>query len=209
MTGAIGFVTAGAQYALDSILIKPKRLIGKIAAQVTIEEEHNDELEITDHPVEQGAAISDHAFKRPAELTMRLGWSNSPTVAGLFQGAVAGIGGTVSGVQSLLSGSEVSQVKAIYEQLLALQISRVPFDVYTGKRFYKNMLVRGLSMTTDKDTENSLMVTMRFRQVLIVQTQLVTITAAAADQANPSLTAPTSNQGTKALVPRDLLRGGQ
>jgi hypothetical protein len=40
---------------------------------VVVSEKHSDTLEITEHPVETGAAISDHAYKRPSEVVMEVG----------------------------------------------------------------------------------------------------------------------------------------
>ena len=79
MSAFTGFVQAGLQMGLDTILIKPKRGLFNIVlpdgtsmkdiiAQATFEERHIDELEVTDHPVQQGAMISDHAFRRPLSL---------------------------------------------------------------------------------------------------------------------------------------------
>lgn len=197
----VGFVNAAALIALDSILVKPKRSFGPIKAQVTIEETHDDEMEITEHPVEQGAAIADHAYKRPARLRVHCAWSNSPSVAGLIDGAVGAVKSTVSGVQSLITGNSESQVRDYYAKLLKLQAERIPFDVYTGKRVYKNMLVKSLNTTTSKETENSLVVIATFQQVILVQTQTVTVGASPGNQADPSATQPPSNAGSKTLVP--------
>ena len=54
------------------------RKIGPLAAMVTVSEKHEDELQITDHPVELGVTVSDHAFRRPSMVTIRCSWSNSP-----------------------------------------------------------------------------------------------------------------------------------
>ena len=105
-------------------LFKPSRQIGPytppvpsgvpalapFTAQVTIEEVHMDELVITEHPVEQGASITDHAFKKPAELLLRLGWSNS------------GLLGVLGSVASYLEGGEFSNIKAMYNKLLSIAI---------------------------------------------------------------------------------------
>lgn len=196
-----GLVTAGAQYGLESIIIKPKRSIGPISAQVTVEEVHTDELEITDHPVEQGAVISDHAFKRPAEVVIKCGWSNSPTVAGLIDGVVAGAKATVTGVQSLVRGEQNERILEVYNKLLVLQASRVPFDVYTGKRIYSNMLFRSLRVDNDLRSENALMVTATLREIMIVSTRVVTVSAPPERQANPASTQPPINAGSKTLLP--------
>lgn len=201
MNAAVGFVTAGVQYGLDSILIKPKRSIGPFTAQVTIEESHHDELEITSHPIEQGATIADHAYKRPAELTIRCAWSNSPVTSGLFTGISAGLQATVSGVQSIVTGNTAGQVREIYQKLLELQNKRIPFEVFTGKRSYANMLMKSLSVTTDKESENSLIVTATFYQLIIVSTQLVAIATAPENQADAPSTQPVADQGSKQLVP--------
>ncbi len=224
-----GFVAASLQLGLQSILIKPKRSIGPLIAQVTLQEVHNDTLEITDHPIEMGAVISDHAFKRPAELIITCAWSNSPngngsnallnagiasTVLGLqgassatvLTGAVGGaLGGaidqTAAGVQALLTGNAPDQVKATYQKLLKLQEDRVPFDVVTGKRAYKNMMVRSLQVTTDKTSENSLQVVATLRQVILVSTKPLTLSAPPDAQRFPQSTNPVTNFGSKVLGP--------
>lgn len=203
-----GIITAGLQLGLESILVRPSRRIGPFAAQVWLEETHTDELEISDHPVETGARITDHAFMRPSEVTIRCGWSNSPSgaagaggIGGLIEGAITGVLQTIPGLTSLLSGNDESSVKAVYQRLLALQAARVPFDVLTGKRAYNNMLIKSLRTTTDPDSENSLIITAVCRQIIIVKTQVVTVGAPASAQAAPQSTQPTADQGTKSLDP--------
>lgn len=203
---ATGLVAAATTFGLEAILVKPRRSIGTLIPYVVVEEVHQDRLEITEHPIEQGAAIADHAYKRPAELTLRCGWSNSPAVSGLLSGLAAAPGATVAGVQSILSGNATSQVREVYDKLLQLQASREPFTVYTGKRVYQNMLLQALSVTTDAKSENSLIVVASLRQIIIVQTQLVTISAPASAQTDPGATQPPSNKGVKALQPAPNFR---
>ena len=90
--GVLGAVTAGALLYSNSILIRPRRGFADLGgsdfvAQVTIEESHRDETHITEHPVEQGANIADHAFDMPASLTVRYAWSNSPSARNLLGAA--------------------------------------------------------------------------------------------------------------------------
>ncbi|MGN5479530.1 phage baseplate protein [Cupriavidus basilensis] len=47
----------------DMILLSSKK-IGDIEISATVEETYEDELQITEHPVEKGAQVTDHAFKR-------------------------------------------------------------------------------------------------------------------------------------------------
>lgn len=167
----------------------------QLTAQVTIEEDHEDEVFITEHPVEQGATISDHAFKLPARLRLSLGWSNSPSPknTGLFFIP----GNILSGLTATkaLFSSSPSSVRSTYEAILALQESRIPITVFTGKRTYDNMLIRRVRTVTKKETENALFVEMDVQQIIIVQTQVV-LAPPMEVQKTPQKTAATTNKGT-------------
>lgn len=199
MGQAVGIATAVVQLGLESLLVKPRRGIGPFKAQVTIEEVHTDELEITDQPVEMGARISDHAFKRPAEVVIQCAWSDSPSNIGVFDGLVGAVTGTIAGVGAFFGGEGGTQSRAMYEKLLALQALREPFEVYTGKRAYTNMLVKSIKVTTDKSSESSLMMTCVLRQIIIVTTRTLIIGAPPDAQASPEETAPAEDEGEQQL----------
>jgi len=168
---------------VDTGAIRPKRSIGGLVADVVIEEVHNDELTITQHPVEKTSAITDHAFKNPVTLQVRIGYSPA--------------GGGTDGQQSG-TGDPVS-LQSIYEQYRNLQEDRELLEVYTGKRFYDNMLIKSLGVTTDQDTENVLMIIMSLQEVILVETQTVTVPQNKV-QAQPKKTANTLNSGVKQCV---------
>ncbi len=180
--------------ALELVAFRPKRRIGGFVATVTLEEDASDELTITRHPVEQGARISDHAIKEPAQVTIRAGWSNA-TLSGLISAAGQLLSGGGAGG---LFGSDY--VREIYAKLLKLQSDREPFEVVTGKRKYQNMLLRSLRQTTDQTTENVLVVTATFEEIIIVETQAATLPVAER-QAEPEKTDPPQPMGTKQLAP--------
>lgn len=216
-----GFVTAAAQLGLTSLLIKPDRGLrnlllpdGKtylqdITAQAVIEERHTDEMEITEHPVEIGASISDHAYKLPSEVIIRMAWSNSPSnqnsLVNAAVGSIAavssigrtvlGAGSFIGGIQSAISGYGSDQLQQIYSNLLYLQSSRAIFDIYTGKRRYSDMICRSISTETDNALENALVITMTCQQILLVNTQVIIIGENTADD---SLTSPVNRGSVKA-----------
>lgn len=184
----------------DLAVIKPQRSIGSFVAQVTISENHLDSLEITQQPVEQGSVITDHAFKKPALVTIRCGWSNSPPVTGNFFSALA----QSVGAMSQFAGAGVDQARNIYQGLLQLQADRVPFSIYTGKRYYTNMLIETLAVDTRAESENALQATLRCRQLIIVSTSVVTLPGVnPTAQANPAKTTPITKLGTAQLLPGD------
>lgn len=211
MSLGYGFVAAGLQLGLQAIIIKPKRSIGPFGAYVTISERHHDELEITDHPVEAGAQISDHAFVRPPEVIIECAWSNSPQIQNFPQSLQSAVTGTVAGVQvieagaraaatgAIVTGNSPDQIRDIYNRLRQLQLETQLIDVHTGKRDYTDMLIKTLDVETDRETEHCLRVTVTLRQLLIASVRVVTIIAPKEDQADPESTMPPVDKGTVQL----------
>lgn len=163
------------------VVIQPERgLFGEdgsiVIAQATVEEKHTDDLEITEHPVELGAAITDHAFKRPAEIVIQMAFSNTPSI-----------------ISTQDKYADPFDVKKAYQSLLKLQEGRVLLHIETGKRSYDNMLIKGLVTTTDNKTENSMFITVSCRQIIIVNTQ--TVQLAKSVQAAPAVTSSPVNRG--------------
>ncbi len=162
-------VLAAAVSNLLGPILFMQRNIGGFIADVTIEEDHTDELVITEHPVENGAPITDHAFKRPASVVISVGYSNSS-------------------IQAL---GNPFYVQLVYDQFLNLQASLQPFSITTGKRVYQNMLIRRLSVKTDEKTENALALTVECQEIIIANTQ--TVQGGTGDPKN--MTDPVNNAG--------------
>lgn len=182
---------------LDFIQLTPRSSIGGIEIQATLEEIHNSTVQITEHPVELGAEITDHAFKKPDEVVLRCAWSNSSPQALL---------GTV---QRLFSGelSGADYVSDVYSQLRELQEAREPFEIVTTTRRYQNMLITALQVTRDQKTGNALVCTATCREVIIVQTKATTLPPRQ-DQASPEETAEVEDRGTVQAVPATPSPGG-
>lgn len=173
---------------------------GIIQAMCTIDEEHDDDLVITQHPVQQGATIADHAFKRPTRVTVRAGWSNSPNGGGA-------IGLIQSASQAFSQGLGGNFIQQVYNQLLALQSERIPFTIYTGKRIYKNMLMSSLVTRSDASNENSMIVTMRCEEIIIAVLANASVPSDVAALANAQSNQVTTNTGDTAakLQPNDSM----
>ncbi len=151
--------------------IIPRRSIGPFNATVTLEEIASDDLEITQHPVQQGATITDHAYLKPATVSIKI----------MFNAADAPLAET-------------------YAKLRQLQASREPFDVVTGKRAYKNMLFKSLGQTNDAQTENVLSISAELQEIFVVQVETTTVPPRK-QQANPGKTGATENAGQKSAQP--------
>jgi len=199
----VGFVDPSLDAGDQVIQVTPVRSIGPFTAQVTLEERHRDEMVITDHPVESGAVISDHAYMLPSGVTIRVGWSDSPAGDQGGLGSLLGDFGLdqLSGITSMTAGEALGSSREMYQNMLELQKSRIPFEIQTGKRIYTNMLVRSIDTTTDHDNENSVVLTIECREILIVTTQVVAVGAPPENQQDPASTTPTVEKGTKQLQP--------
>ena len=128
----------------------PRRNVGGWVASVTISESAQDDLEITQHPVQDGAAITDHAYKKPVMLSIEVQYSDN------------------------LTGVPIDEM---YRRLLTLQNTREPMDVVTGKRIYRNMLIKSISETTDKTTDKVLSIKMDLQEIILVAVSTVKIPA--------------------------------
>jgi hypothetical protein len=150
--------------------IRPNRTIGGITGFITVDETANDKLTVTKQPVQQGAAISDHAYKEPAELSVRI-----------------------------VMGQNLKPLSDLYNDFLKLQSDRVKFDVVTGKRSYSNMVLTSIGQTTDKQTENVLSLNLTMTEVITVEVTPTTVPARSR-QRNPGTTGATEKGGKKSAL---------
>lgn len=186
---------------LSTLLLKPTRMLGRIGSfiipSVVISEKHTDTLTITEHPVETGAPIADHAYKLPAEVITVVGFAG---------------GGAVLDFASHLTGTDLLGLspKEVYQQLITLQEERIPFNVVTGKRIYHNMLLKSIEVTTDAKSENVLSATLTLREILLSRTQPIAV-ADKTEMKEGTNTSPVINAGTKNLKPsgKTLIKPGR
>ena len=167
---------------------------------VPVREQHHDQMVITEHPVEQGSVITDHAFKLPSQPRFRFGWSPS----GAQAAANLSIGGliTLPTFSGLWSGDDsASYLSGLYAQFLNLMIARSLLTIVTGKRTYNNLLILSVDEVTDETTEYSLMLDIACKEVILVSTSTVTVPLNPAASADPQTATPTVNSGAKQLQP--------
>lgn len=133
---------------------------------------HVSRLTITDHPVQLGSALADHAFLQPEELTIEVGMTNVAT----------------SMVKGQFTGGYSRSVQA-YKVLKEMQAIRIPIQVHTRLGLYQNMLIETLSAPDDVKTLDALRCTVTFRAINVAQVKTVKVSA------RPQVT-DTSNRGT-------------
>jgi len=166
-------MSATDQEVLDLYPQVTKRSISTFSGYACLEEDSSDELEITQHPVQRGANITDHAYLKPSTVTIR--FSYAPGTTPLSQ---------------------------LYTELRDLQASREPFTIVTGKRVYSNMLFKSIAVTTDVTKENILSVIGNFQEVILVDV-VNTSVPVRSKQKMPEKTDSTQNTGDKKATPVD------
>ncbi len=150
---------------------------GVIAADAVIEERSEDTTIITENPVENGSVTNDHAYDLAQQLEMTYAWSPWGP------------------------GRSESFLNSIYSQFVTLKKGKVLLSVLTGRRSYTNMLITGLSVTTDRDTENVLVIRVSLRELMLVSSVVPSTIAGASNQTNPASTMPTMSTGSVSLQP--------
>ncbi len=165
-----------------------------VIPDLAIRERHSDRLGITAHPIQTGAAITDHAFVMQPEFTLEFGWSNS-SIAGIIQDF------TGTSFTDVLTGDlGEGYVKQVYAKIVALQQSRQLCTVVTGKRQYKNVLIESVDTYTDVGTAYSMIVSMNCKALQLVSVATTSTTSVSqSTQANPASTSPEQGNGTKQL----------
>ena len=120
--------------------------------------DHTSSLTITEHPVETGAAITDHSYVNPSVLVMEVGMSD--VAASLVNGQFE---------------DSWSRSARAYEILLALQQQRIPFQVVTRLKTYQNILIETIAVPDDYTTLYGLKATVTMREIFIATVKTVKI----------------------------------
>ncbi len=121
---------------------------------------HESTLTVTQHPVESGAAISDHAYLNPARLTLQVAMTD--LAQDIYPGQFSGPG---------------SRSVTAYQLLLDLQASRIPMKVVTRLRSYDNMIVESISSADDNSTALGLKATVTLREIFVATVTKIKISA--------------------------------
>lgn len=159
-----------------------KANIGGLVFDAIIKTDHTSKLTVTTHPIESGAKIADHAFVEPAEISVEVAVSDSEINKGTFG----------SGNRSLNA----------FRELLKLQTSRSLITVVTRFKTYRNMLITSVSVPDDYTTMNAFKASLMLREIPIVSTSRVSVTARGSQLQKCGST----NSGTKqAAVPKQSI----
>lgn len=153
--------------------------IGTITLDASLKETHTGESDVTEHPVEQGANITDHVRPRPSQLTIEGVVSNTP-INSTQQSRVVDVLGVPFETTSL--SDQIQGVAGYAEQAYAVleefRRNGTVLTVVTRLRTYDNMILSSLSIPRDKQTGDALFFTASFKQIILVTSRTVRIVVA-------------------------------
>ena len=149
---------------------KPTK-IDSVELDASIRETHTGEVELTDHPVEEGANITDHSRPKPIGLAIdgvitntpisRTKQANTRTILGVTFTSSAAVANYIQG--------RPGYAEAAYAKLEDLRLKGNVITVVTNLKTYTSMVMTSLSIPRDKNTGDALSFSAQFRQVIIVK----------------------------------------
>ena len=150
----------------------------------TIREDHGIQYAVTTAPIEGGARTTDHVQR------LAVPFSCEAVLADM--------------TDRLLTPSVAGRAKALYEQLLAIADTRVPFDFVTTLRVYRSMVFERIGTIRTAETGQALVCSLVMREIEIATVDQAAVLADAAvafslGQQNLGSLTP----GTSASVPVD------
>lgn len=140
--------------------------IGAIELDCSISESHTSEVEVTEHPVEVGSAVSDHARRKPLGLTIEGMITDTPVDDDLR------IENKAEGFQR----GKVHRAKDAYQDLCALRDAGEAVTIVTALHTYKNMVLTSLAIPRNSDTGEALRFTAQFKEIRTVESGTVEVT---------------------------------
>lgn len=123
-----------------------------------VNESHTGSVRITEHPVQSGANISDHAYNLPDKLTIQILVSDSMSCV----------------VTNQFSETSTKSVSA-YKILRLLKEKRMPLSVRTRLHNYTDMLIETMSVDDDYKHASSLRCTVMLRQIIMAEVKAETV----------------------------------
>lgn len=141
---------------------------------VAVSEDHSFEADVTEHPVEIGADVSDHVRARPVTVTIEGIVSDTPIggIADRRGDRLADVG--VITVSASAAGPGPLQFKPSDDMLAwfdAMRERREPVEIRTSLRTYENMMLRSLSIPRSATNGDALRFTATFVQIIIVENE--------------------------------------
>lgn len=140
-----------------TLVTRRKTSIGTLELDAAVSVTYSNSADVTSHPVEQGADVSDHVRAQPLDIKIEGVISNTP-------------------IASTATASSGRSMQA-FAELQKLLEDGTPVDIVSGDFFpYKNMVIYALDVPRDARSGDALFFTASLRQIRQVKGDSVVLT---------------------------------
>lgn len=210
--------------ALISLFFQTKAKLDVLELDASIAETHEASAQLTQNEVEDGSTVTDNVVLMPLRLQLDGVVSKTPLgLAGLIgsgvTAAAGAVGASAGGAASLAGGLATTGIASlggivasaagangpnsrapsdVYEYLLELRNRRIPFDVVTALKIYKNMVLTSVSVPRSIATVGILRFNASLEQVKLVKAETVDLGASSSLGGAAAGASNLGKQGTSA-----------
>jgi hypothetical protein len=158
-----------------SLIYKVTRAkIDAVELDATISEQHGADVEATEHPVERGAAVTDHVRPKPRTLSIEGLLTNTPLRVDEKTATRTTSIGTVTDRADAIKGV-TGRAEEAFARLERLRDAGTIFTVATRHRTYPNVIITSLSVPRDAKTGDAIRFSIAMREIRIVESQFVEV----------------------------------
>jgi len=135
---------------------------------------------ITQHPVEEGADITDHVRVLPITLSLDVTVTDYP-----LSSAGRGIQGDTHAMGSVGTTPFIGRAESILEVLQQILTQAAPCMVESGARVYQSLYLESIQAPRDKARMGALKIKVRLRQIFTASSEIVPLSKVSIDKARP------------------------
>lgn len=176
--------------AFENLFIRTKKSIGGIQLDAVISEAHDNEVTVTDNPVELGADITDHSIIKPKVVNITATVTDTP----LGSAAFGEIVDTVTGLFGTSTAENLTRSVTAYNALVQLQETREPIEIQTKLKLYQNMIITRVTTAQDVNTSREVVMRITAREVLITESEIVKLQPEQLEEGSPKEQASSPEQ---------------
>lgn len=172
----------------DLIFRKDDKVVGTVAFDCFISENHRRECEVTEHEIEDGANVSDHIILKPDTLDLMGIVSDTPVVM------LASIAAPSPILTDFIGVSD--RAMSAHRELNTTMEEGTLIEAITSLGTYTDMVIVSKSVERNASNGNSLECSLSLRKITKVTTQTKTLLSVGSIPENP-YDNKTSDKGTK------------
>lgn len=120
--------------------------------------DHSQQMRVTEHPVQTGANLVDHAYLMPARVTLEVGMSDA-----------------MDRYQAGQYTSDSSKSVSAFKTFLQLQSDRAAITLTTRLKTYNNMIIESIDAPDDAKTMTGLRARISLRQIIAAEVSTETV----------------------------------